>query len=250
MVRRLNIDGDGQGDLGGHGGEQRAVLVYQLDSYRHWARELQRDDFVYGQFGENFTVEGLPDDEVCIGDRYQIGEAVFEVTQPRVTCYRVGIRMAEPRIPALLVAHHRPGFYLRVITEGEVAAGQEIIKIGTGPQQITVAEIDALLYLPGHPKADLERALHIPALSPGWKGSLQSLLQQTDGGSAQGGNTGLTTAAASPPPAWAGFRPLQVINIHPESRDVFSLSLASPGRRGIAQLAAWSIDHPAAARRG
>jgi ferredoxin-NADP reductase/MOSC domain-containing protein YiiM/ferredoxin len=228
MVRRLNIDGDGQGDLGGHGGEQRAVLVYQLDSYRHWSRELQRDDFEYGQFGENFTVDGLPDDEVCIGDRYQIGEAVFEVTQPRVTCYRVGIRMAEPRIPALLVAHHRPGFYLRVITEGEVAAGQEIIKIGTGPQQITVAEIDALLYLPGHPKGDLERALHIPALSPGWKDSLQSLLQQTDGGSDQGGNTGLTTAAASPPPAWAGFRPLQVINIHPESRDVFSLFLASP----------------------
>ena len=90
-----------------------------------------------------------------------------------------------------------------------------------------MAEIDALLYLPGHPKADLERALHIPALSPGWKGSLQSLLQQTDGGSAQGGNTGLTTAAASPPPAWAGLGPLQVINIHSESRDVFSLSLAS-----------------------
>ena len=229
MVRRLNIDGDGQGDLGGHGGEQRAVLVYQLDSYRHWAKELRRDDFEYGQFGENFTVEGLPDDEVCIGDRYQIGAAVFEVTQPRVTCYRVGIRMAEPRMPALLVAHRRPGFYLRVITEGEVAAGQDIIKISTGPEQITVAKMDALLYLPGHPKDDLERALRIPALSPGWRGSLQSLVQQADGKTAQGGgNTGLTAAAASPPPAWAGFRSLEVINIHNESRDVFSLSLASP----------------------
>jgi ferredoxin-NADP reductase/MOSC domain-containing protein YiiM len=228
MVRRLNIDGDGQGDLGGHGGEQRAVLVYQLDSYRHWARELQRDDFEYGQFGENFTVDGLPDDEVCIGDRYQIGEAVFEVTQPRVTCYRVGIRMAEPRMPALMVAHRRPGFYLRVITEGQVAAGQDIIKISTGPQQISVAEIDALLYLPGHPKDDLERALRIPALSPGWKGSLQSLLQQADGRAQGGGNTGLTTAAASPPPAWPGFRSLRVIDIQTESRDVFSLSLASP----------------------
>ncbi len=228
MVRRLNIDGDGQGDLGGHGGEQRAVLVYQLDSYRHWARELQRDDFEHGQFGENFTVDGLPDDEVCIGDRYQIGEAVFEVTQPRVTCYRVGIRMAEPRMPALMVAHRRPGFYLRVITEGQVAAGQDIIKIGTGPQQISVAEIDALLYLPGHPKDDLERALRIPALSPGWKGSLQSLVQQADGRARGGGNTGLTAAAASPPPAWPGFRSLRVIDIQTESRDVFSLSLASP----------------------
>ena len=116
MVRRLNIDGDGQGDLSGHGGEQRAVLVYQLESYRHWQEHFGRDDLDPGQFGENFTVDGLPDDEVCIGDRYRIGEAEFEVTQPRVTCYRVGMRLGEPEMPALLVAHHRPGFYLRVIT--------------------------------------------------------------------------------------------------------------------------------------
>ena len=100
-VGRLNIDGDGQGDLQGHGGEHRAVLVYQIDSYRYWERELGRKDLLFGQFGENFTVEGLPDDEVCIGDRYRIGSALFEVTQPRVTCYRVGIRMNEP-------AHGRP----------------------------------------------------------------------------------------------------------------------------------------------
>ena len=100
-MRRLNIDGDGQGDLAGHGGENRAVFVYQLDSYEHWQRELGRNDFEYGQFGENFTVNGLPDDEVCIGDRFQIGEALFEVTQPRVTCYRVGIRMNDPGMPAL-----------------------------------------------------------------------------------------------------------------------------------------------------
>ena len=104
MVRRLNIDGDGQGDLGGHGGEQRAVFVYQIESYRYWQAELKRADFIPGQFGENFTIEGLPDDVVCIGDRYQIGGALFEVTQPRVTCYRVGIRMNEPRMPALLKA--------------------------------------------------------------------------------------------------------------------------------------------------
>jgi MOSC domain-containing protein YiiM len=101
-VGRLNVEGDGQGDVAGHGGEQRAVFVYQIESYRYWERELGREDFVYGQFGENFTVEGLADDEVCIGDRYRIGTATFEVTQPRVTCYRVGLRMNDPRMPALL----------------------------------------------------------------------------------------------------------------------------------------------------
>ena len=105
---RLNLDGDGQGDLAGHGGEQRAVFVYQIESYRYWQEQLGRTDFVHGQFGENFTIEGLSDDTVCIGDRYQIGSALFEVTQPRVTCYRVGIRMNEPRMPALLTSSGRP----------------------------------------------------------------------------------------------------------------------------------------------
>ena len=164
MVRRLNIDGDGQGDLAGHGGEQRAVFVYQIESYRYWQDQLGRNDFEYGQFGENLTVQGLADDQVCIGDRYQIGGAVFEVTQPRVTCFRVGIRMDDPQIPALLVSHHRPGFYFRVLTEGTVEAGQEIIRLASGPEGMTVAETDALLYLPGHPRQQLLRALRIPAL--------------------------------------------------------------------------------------
>jgi len=228
MVRTLNVDGDGQGDLGGHGGENRAVLVYQLASYRHWAKEFGRDDLSHGCLGENFTVDGLPDDEVCIGDRYRIGEAVFEVTQPRVTCYRAGIRIGEPRMAALLVSHRRPGFYFRVITEGEVEAGQEIVKIASGPERVTVAEIDALLYLPGHSRAALERALRIPALSNGWKVSLQSLAEQADGTSAPTGNVGLTAAAGSPPPAWTGFRPLKVTAIHDESLHVRSLSLADP----------------------
>ncbi len=169
MVRKLNLDGDGQGDLAGHGGEQRAVFVYQMDSYRYWQRFLGRNDFSFGQFGENFTVEGLLDGEVCIGDRYRIGDALFEVSQPRVTCFRVGIRMNEPRMPALLVEHHRPGFYLRVLQEGAVGAGDEIVKVAAGPEQITVAATDALLYLPGHTRQDLERALRIPALSKGWQ---------------------------------------------------------------------------------
>ena len=177
MVRRLNIDGDGQGDLAGHGGEQRAVFVYQIESYRYWQDQLGRDDFTYGQFGENFTVQGLADDQVCIGDRYRIGDAVFEVTQPRVTCFRVGIRMDDPQLPALLVSRHRPGFYFRVLTEGAVQAGQEIIKVASGPEAMTVAEMDALLYLPGHPRQQVLRALRIPALSAGWKASFQEMLR-------------------------------------------------------------------------
>ena len=225
MVRRLNIDGDGQGDLGGHGGENRAVLVYQLDSYRHWAEEFDRDDLRPGYLGENLTVDGLPDHEVCIGDRYQIGQAVFEVTQPRVTCYRAGIRIGEPRMAALLVSHRRPGFYCRVISEGEVEAGQQIIKISSGPERVTVAEIDALLYLPGHPRDALERALRIPALSPGWQASLQSLAEQADN-PASSGNSGLSPAP--PPPAWKGFRPLRVTQIRDESRHVRSVRLGAP----------------------
>src|SRR6476659_7439414 len=134
MVRRLNIDGDGQGDLAGHGGEHRAVLVYQMDSYRYWQSQLQRSDFTHGQFGENFTVDGLSDQEVCIGDRYRIGGALLEVTQPRVTCYRVGIRLNEPRMAQLLVAHGRPGFYLRVLEEGEIEAGDTIVKVSSAAE--------------------------------------------------------------------------------------------------------------------
>jgi ferredoxin-NADP reductase/MOSC domain-containing protein YiiM/ferredoxin len=221
-VRRLNVDGDGQGDLTGHGGEQRAVFVYQMDSYRYWEHELGRHDFVYGQFGENFTVEGLADDEVCIGDRYQIGSATFEVTQPRVTCYRVGIRMNDPQIPALLVSRHRPGFYFRVIEEGDVEAGDDIIKVSSGAQQMTVAEIDGLLYLPGHTRQGLLRALQIPALSPGWQGSFRALLNEEPGS----GNAGL--AVTSPPPAWPGFRQLTVTTITPESDSTISLRLEDP----------------------
>ena len=219
MVRRLNVDGDGQGDLAGHGGEHRAVMVYQMDSYRHWENHLGRHDFTFGQFGENFTVEGLTDDQVCIGDRYRIGGALFEVTQPRVTCYRVGIRMDQPTMAALLVSHHRPGFYLRVLEEGEVGAGDEIEKVADGPERMSVAAIDALLYLPGHPRDQLERSLRIPALSPGWKGSFQALLDQD----------ALGSSTAVPPPAWPGFRSLRVARVDRESANVVSLSFEATG---------------------
>ena len=223
MVRRLNIDGDGQGDLAGHGGEHRAVFVYQIESYRYWQDRLGRSDFTYGQFGENFTVDGLSDDEVCVGDRYRIGEAVFEVTQPRVTCYRVGIRMNEPQMAALLTSSGKPGFYFRVLQEGEVEASNEIVKVADGPERMTVAEINALLYLPGHSRQQLERALRIPSLSPGWRGSFQALLQQESSGGPVTGNPGLVAGGGTP--AWPGFRSLRVSRIDRESGSIISLLL-------------------------
>ncbi len=225
-VGRLNLDGDGQGDLAGHGGEQRAVFAYQIESYRYWQERLKRTDFVPGQFGENFTIEGLPDDVVCIGDRYQIGSALFEVTQPRVTCYRVGIRMNEPSMPALLTSSGRPGFYFRVLQEGDVGAGDGIVKVGEARERMTVEEINALLYLPDHPRDRLERALQMEALSPGWRASFEALLRSHS--SAVGsGNAGLAPAAAAHPVA-PGFRPLTVTAIEQESADVVSLTLQSP----------------------
>src|ERR1700756_430439 len=155
MVRRINVDGDGQGDLAGHGGEQRAVMVYQTESYDFWKTHLNRKDLKPGHFGENFTVSGLSDDEVCIGDRYRIGEAEFEVTQPRVTCFRIGMRMGEPEMAALLVSHHRPGFYPRFSREGRIQAGDEIVQTASGPNALSVADTDALLYLPHRDPAKL-----------------------------------------------------------------------------------------------
>jgi ferredoxin-NADP reductase/MOSC domain-containing protein YiiM len=233
MVRRLNIDGDGQGDLAGHGGERRAVFVYQMDSYRYWQNQLGRTDFVYGQFGENFTVDGLSDAEVCIGDRYRIGRALLEVTQPRVTCYRLGIRMNQPEMAALVVKHGRPGFYFRVLEEGEVEAGDEITQVMPGPERMSVSEIDALLYMPGHSRDRLERALRIPTLSVGWRRSFEALLTQERKGGATTGNAGLT-AATGQPPAWRGFRPFRISRKLRESDNVTSLVLEPTDEQPVA----------------
>ncbi|MGW2023455.1 MOSC domain-containing protein [Streptomyces decoyicus] len=225
-VRRLNIDGDGQGDLAGHGGEIRAVLVYQLESYWYWQMQLGRDNLAFGNFGENFTVDGLPDDEVCIGDRYRIGEAEFEVTQPRVTCYRVGMRLGEPAMASLLVAHHRPGFYLRVLTEGRVQAGDEITLTRKGPEELSVADTDALLYLPGRDPAKLRKALNIPALSPGWQQSFRELAaaqqpKQEPGWPSERAGTGQPREE----PGWPDFKAMRVARIVPETSTVSSIYL-------------------------
>lgn len=221
-VSRLNVAGDAQADLAAHGGEHRAVYVYDVSAYRHWRRELGREDFVNGQFGENFTVQGLADDEVCVGDRYRIGGALFEVTQPRVTCHKVGLRMGEPRMPALLYTHGRPGFYLRVLEEGEVGARDPIERVAVGPEAMTVREVSALLYLPGHTVGQLERALAIPALSEGWRRSFAALREQAEQGA--GGNRGLAPPS-SDPPAWTGLRPFRIADVARESRSIASFVL-------------------------
>jgi MOSC domain/3-alpha domain len=180
-------------------------------------------------FGENFTVEGLADTEVCIGDRYRIGTALFEVTQPRVTCYRVGFRMNEPEMAALLVKHGRPGFYFRVIEEGEVEAGDEITQVAAGPERMSVFEINSLLYMPGHPRDRLERAIRIPALSGGWRNSFEALLEQERKDGTATGNPGLTVTPG-PAPAWRGFRPFRVSRKMRESDNVTSLVLEPTDR--------------------
>ena len=224
MVRRLNIDGDGQGDLAGHGGEQRAVMVYQTESYDYWSSVLGRDDLQPGDFGENFTITGLADDEVCIGDRYAIGEAEFEVTQPRVTCFRVGMRLGEPDMPNLLVAHHRPGFYFRVIAEGRVQAGDAIIRTRRGKHELSVADIDALLYLPDRDAELLRKAVDVPALSPGWQQSFSELLAANES------STGATAPPIGVEPGWTGFRPLRVAGIHRESDAIMSVRFEAADR--------------------
>ena len=236
LARSCNLDGDRQGDLAGHGGEQRAVLVYQLESLVYWYEYLGREGlwagpgagsdntegrFGFGSFGENFSVEGLADDEVCVGDRYRIGEAEFEVTQPRVTCYRLGMRLDTPTLPSLLVEHGRPGFYLRVLAEGRVQAGDEITRTRRGPHELTVADIDALLYLPNRDRGKLEAAVDISALSPGWRQSFQDLLE--------GGEKGASSVASGidREPGWVGLRPLRVEAVVPESSTIMSVYLAA-----------------------
>jgi ferredoxin-NADP reductase/MOSC domain-containing protein YiiM len=222
-VHRLNIDGDEQGDKVGHGGEQRAVMVYQIESYRYWQRQMGRSDFVFGQFGENLTVSSLPDTEVCIGDRYRIGSALFEVTQPRVTCYRVGIRLGEPRMAALLVAHRRPGFYMRVLEEGDIGAGDAITKVADGPERMSVTEADGLVYLPHPDPAAVQRALRIEAFAPGWKIAFKTLAEQMSGiGWAEG--KGLIRNAGDSA-AWAGFAPMRVQAVRRRTDTIIELEL-------------------------
>jgi ferredoxin-NADP reductase/MOSC domain-containing protein YiiM/predicted pyridoxine 5'-phosphate oxidase superfamily flavin-nucleotide-binding protein len=180
MLRRLNLDGDGQSDLWGHGGTFRAAMVYSVENYDYWKRELGRDDFTWAQFGENLTVEGMLDDEVCIGDVFRIGGAVVEVSQPRVPCYKLAIKMGIDGFQNRFLASGRVGFYFRVLEEGEVGAGDPIELLIRDPRRLSVRAVNDLLYSRKGDLAGTRTALSIPALSHGWKDSFEERLAKAE----------------------------------------------------------------------
>ena len=180
MLRTMNLDGDGQADLTAHGGIYKAAYVYSIENYDYWKQELGRTDFAVGQFGENFTVEGMPEDEIHVGDVFRVGGALVEVTQPRVPCYKLGIKMGLPQFVKMFLASCRVGFYLRVLEEGEVGAGDVFDRVRTDPERMSVREICRLLYFDPENLRGAKKALHIRALSPGWRRSFVERLAKSD----------------------------------------------------------------------
>ncbi len=185
-LRELNLDGDGQADLVGHGGIYKAVYTYTIENYDYWKRELKRDDFTYGQFGENFTVAGMLEDQVHVGDVFRIGTALVEVTQPRVPCSKLAMKMERPAFLKLFMSSERVGFYFRVLEEGQVGAGDVLERVKVGPEQMTVREMFHLLYFAKEKREGARKALRIPALSPGWRGSFEEIVGKAPKGSAEG----------------------------------------------------------------
>ena len=182
MMRRLNLDSDGQGDPTVHGGIHKAVYIYTIEHYNYWKRELGRNDLTYGQFGENLTVEGLLEETVHIGDVFRVGEALVEVSQPRVPCFKLGIKMGNARIVKPFLASERVGFYVRVLEEGEVEAGDAIERTKVGEGQMTVKEIVHLLHFDNTNAEAAKKAASLPALSPGWRDSFEEIVVKTHGG--------------------------------------------------------------------
>ncbi|MCA1718454.1 MAG: MOSC domain-containing protein [Actinobacteria bacterium] len=176
MLRKSNLDGDGQADLENHGGVDRAAYAYSIENYDHWRRELGRNEFAFGQFGENFTVEGMMEDEVHIGDVFRVGEALVEVSQPRPPCFKLGIKMGMPGFPKLFLASGRVGFYLRVLEEGEVGAGDVFERVESDPERMSVREMSHLLFFEPKNLEGAKRALRVRALSPGWRDSFEQRL--------------------------------------------------------------------------
>lgn len=176
MLRTMNLDGDGQADLDNHGGIYQAAYVYSVENYDHWRHELGRDDLAFGQFGENFTVEGMAEDDVHIGDVFRVGDALVEVAQPRTPCFKLGIKMGMPRFPKTFLASGRVGFYLRVLKEGEVGAGDAFERVEECPEGISVRQMSRLLFFEPENLEGAKRALRIRALSPGWRSSFEDRL--------------------------------------------------------------------------
>jgi MOSC domain-containing protein YiiM len=186
-VRRLNLDGDGQADLINHGGESKAVYAYSLDHYDYWREALGRTDLEYGQFGENLTVAGLDESQLCIGDQLRIGDAFFTISQPRVPCFKLGIRFADKRLPKMFAHSLRTGFYLRVAKEGSIAAGDAVEVVGRGAGGLSVRSLFDAYLKPNDREALrlLARAIEIPQLSPEWRGHIgERLARRPDPGRA------------------------------------------------------------------
>ena len=170
-VHRLNLDGDGQADLVNHGGESKAVYAYSFDHYAYWREALGRNDMPYGRFGENLTVAGLDEAKLCIGDQLQIGDARFTISQPRVPCFKLGIRFADKRMPKMFALSLRAGFYLRVLKEGTVNAGDTVDVLTRGQHSLSVRLLFDAYLKPNDRDALrlLARAMEIPELSTEWR---------------------------------------------------------------------------------
>jgi MOSC domain-containing protein YiiM len=180
MLRQLNLDGDRQADLSVHGGPNKAAYAYPSEHYPLWRKEFPEMDLPYGMFGENFTTEGLNEDNTNIGDRFRIGEAVVMVTQPRQPCYKLAAKFGRDDILKLFLQSGRSGFYLAVVEEGMVEAGNVIERISRDPNGVTVADINRLFLNGGSDAALLRRALRVEALPDGYRKYLLQELQSIE----------------------------------------------------------------------
>ena len=179
-VGRLDLDGDQQSDLSVHGGADKAVYAYPSEHYPFWRRELPEAELSWGAFGENFTTEGLLEDDVWIGDRYRIGTAEFVVTQPRMPCYKLGIRFGRPDMVKRFLQSGRSGFYFGVEREGDVGAGDTIARLSRDDRRLTVADVVALYATDAANQQLLERASDHPALPASWRDYFRERLWEPD----------------------------------------------------------------------
>jgi MOSC domain-containing protein YiiM len=179
-VSRLNLDGDQQADLTVHGGADKAVYVYPREHYAYWQSELPDLDFPWGAFGENLTIEGLLEDQAQIGDRLRVGSAEFIVTQPRMPCYKLGVRFDRPDMVKRFLQSKRTGFYLAVLREGEVAAGDAIEFTDRQTNGVTITDIVDLYTADSQNQELLRRAAETPALPEGWKDYFRQRLWEAD----------------------------------------------------------------------
>ena len=159
MARRLNLDGDEQADLTVHGGPDKAVYAYPVEQYEYWKRELPKRDLPWGSFGENLTTSGFDENSICIGDKLKIGSAHFVVTQPRMPCFKLGIRLADPSMVRRFYKSGKWGFYLAVAEEGEIETGDQIVHDGGDGNGITLADVASCFINPNVDPALLSKVL-------------------------------------------------------------------------------------------